>query len=178
MPLPVSDQRRATLRAALGFLQIPPGAPELRLLHRWLDPWAGVGLITVGVERLGYRLSLSHIAEGEWRAQFSKRAGPLSLPRQHHPRAQQVRRGHQQQHLGLVAHAEGIHGLGEPAPEHDPDALALEKPAHHQGLRLIAAAARLDQAVRWQDVRGRPVPGPAHGRTGGGAGREADDLGL
>jgi hypothetical protein len=30
-----------------------------------------VGLITVGVERLGYRLSLSHIAEGEWRAQFS-----------------------------------------------------------------------------------------------------------
>jgi hypothetical protein len=34
-----------------------------------------VGLITVGVERLGYRLSLSHIAEGEWRAQFS--AHPL-----------------------------------------------------------------------------------------------------
>jgi hypothetical protein len=31
----------------------------------------GVGLITVGVERLGYRLSLSHIAEGEWRATFS-----------------------------------------------------------------------------------------------------------
>jgi hypothetical protein len=44
-------------------------------LHRWLDSWMGVGLITVGVERLGYRLSLSHIAEGEWRAQFS--AHPL-----------------------------------------------------------------------------------------------------
>lgn len=28
------------------------------------------GMITVGVERLGYRLSLSHIAEGEWRAYF------------------------------------------------------------------------------------------------------------
>jgi hypothetical protein len=28
----------------------------LRLLHRWLDTWSGVGLITVGVERLGYRL--------------------------------------------------------------------------------------------------------------------------
>jgi hypothetical protein len=28
--------------------------------------------ITVGVERLGYRLLLNHIAEGEWRAQFSK----------------------------------------------------------------------------------------------------------
>jgi hypothetical protein len=24
-------------RAALGFLQLPPRAPELRLLHRWLD---------------------------------------------------------------------------------------------------------------------------------------------
>jgi hypothetical protein len=31
----------------------------------------GVGLITAGIERLGYRLSLSHIAEGELRAQFS-----------------------------------------------------------------------------------------------------------
>jgi hypothetical protein len=65
------DSRRAALTAALGFLQVPPRAPELRLLHRWLDTWTGVGLITVGVERLGFRLSLSHIAEGEWRAQFS-----------------------------------------------------------------------------------------------------------
>ena len=63
--------RLSTLRAALGFLEIPPRAPEFRLLHRWLDTWTGVGLITVGVERLGYRLSLSHIAEGEWRATFS-----------------------------------------------------------------------------------------------------------
>jgi hypothetical protein len=48
----------------------PTRAPELWLLHRWLDSWVGVGLICVGVERLDYRLSLSHIAEGEWRAQF------------------------------------------------------------------------------------------------------------
>src|SRR5262245_29875206 len=34
---------RANLRAALGFLQLPPRAPELQLLHRWLDTWAGVG---------------------------------------------------------------------------------------------------------------------------------------
>jgi hypothetical protein len=67
----VTDRRLATLRAALGFLELPPRARELRLLHEWLDGWVGVGLITVGVERLGYLLSLSHIAEGEWRAQFS-----------------------------------------------------------------------------------------------------------
>ena len=58
------------LHATLGFLQIPPTEPELRLLHRWLDTWEGVGLITVGVERHGLRLSLSHIADGEWRCMF------------------------------------------------------------------------------------------------------------
>jgi hypothetical protein len=35
----MTDRRLATLRAALGFLQLPPRAPELRLLHRWLDTW-------------------------------------------------------------------------------------------------------------------------------------------
>jgi hypothetical protein len=67
----MTDHRLTTLRAALGFLELPPRAAELRLIHRWLDSWMGVGLITVGLERLGYRLSLTHIAEGEWRAQFS-----------------------------------------------------------------------------------------------------------
>ena len=58
------------LIAALGFLQLKPTGPEMQLLHRWLDTWTGVGLITVGVERQGLRLSLSHITEGEWRATF------------------------------------------------------------------------------------------------------------
>ena len=58
------------LRAALGFLQLPPTEPELRLLHRWLDSWAGLGLVAAGVERRGFRVSLSHIAAGEWRATF------------------------------------------------------------------------------------------------------------
>jgi hypothetical protein len=66
----MTPQRRRNLDAALGFLQLPPRAPELRLLHRWLDTWTGVGVIAVGVERQGLLLSLSHIAEGEWRAQF------------------------------------------------------------------------------------------------------------
>jgi hypothetical protein len=72
------DRHLASLRAALGFLHLAPRAPELRLLHRWLDTWAGVGLITVGVERLGYRLSLSHIADAEWRAAFS--GNPMFAP--------------------------------------------------------------------------------------------------
>jgi hypothetical protein len=78
--LPVPDEHRlANLRAALGFLQLAPRARELRLLHRWLDTWTGVGLIAVGVERQGLLLSLSHIAEGEWRAQFM--GNPLVAPK-------------------------------------------------------------------------------------------------
>jgi hypothetical protein len=67
---PPPDRRLTNLRAALGFLQLAPRAHELRLLHRWLDTWTGVGLITVGVERLGHRLSLAHVADAEWRAAF------------------------------------------------------------------------------------------------------------
>jgi hypothetical protein len=51
----MTDRRLATLRAALGFLQLPPRAPELRLLHRWLDTWTGLGLI----DRHGSRISLA-----------------------------------------------------------------------------------------------------------------------
>jgi hypothetical protein len=57
-PPPRKSDRRSRLPA-------PPTEPELQLLHRWLDNWTGVGLITVGVER---RPSLSHIADEEWRA--------------------------------------------------------------------------------------------------------------
>ena len=63
--------RLANLRAALAFLRLPPTEPELELLHRTFDNWHGLGMVTVGVERLGYRLSVSHVAEGEWRAYFT-----------------------------------------------------------------------------------------------------------
>jgi hypothetical protein len=66
----VSAQRLANLRAALAFLRLSPTEPELRLLHRTFDNWHGLGLVSVGVERQDMRLSLSHIAEGEWRATF------------------------------------------------------------------------------------------------------------
>jgi len=72
------DHRLTALRAALGFVHLPPRAPELALLHRWRDNWMGLGLIVVGVERQGLRLSLSHIANREWRAYFMK--SPMFAP--------------------------------------------------------------------------------------------------
>ena len=51
----------------------PPSAPSSASsrssppLYRAFDSWAGLGLIAIGMARQGFRLSLSHIAEGEWR---------------------------------------------------------------------------------------------------------------
>jgi len=36
------DPRAHLLRAAVGFVLVPPTEPELRLLHCWLDWWPGV----------------------------------------------------------------------------------------------------------------------------------------
>jgi hypothetical protein len=66
----VTDRRLATLRATLGFLQLPPRAPELQLLHRWLDTWTGIGLIAVGLHRQGWDLQLTQYGDGNWRATF------------------------------------------------------------------------------------------------------------
>ena len=76
----MNEQRLASLTAALGFLSIPPRAPELQLLHRWPDTWNGIGLIAVGMHRHRLRLSLSHIADGEWRCYF-RGDGALLAPR-------------------------------------------------------------------------------------------------
>jgi hypothetical protein len=63
-------QRGANLRAALVALRIKQDEPELRLVHRLLDNWSGIGLLAVGMHRQGLRLSLSHVADGEWRCVF------------------------------------------------------------------------------------------------------------
>lgn len=66
------DRRRALLLAALGFALVgersaPPGLAALR---RWLDTWAGLGAITLGMARQGYDLQLTRYDERGWRATF------------------------------------------------------------------------------------------------------------
>jgi hypothetical protein len=67
----VDTARLSRLHAALAFAQLEPREPELQLLHRWLDTWSGLCDVVVGMARHGYRLSLSHISPGEWRAVFA-----------------------------------------------------------------------------------------------------------
>jgi hypothetical protein len=59
-----AGRRSTALTAALAFLQLPPRAPELRFLHRWLDSWTGVGLIAVGLHRQGWDLQLTQYGDG------------------------------------------------------------------------------------------------------------------
>ena len=48
------ERRRRLMTATVGFALAPPRELELRLLHRWLDTWAGIGLIVHGMARQGY----------------------------------------------------------------------------------------------------------------------------
>jgi hypothetical protein len=45
-------------------------APELTLVHRWLDSWAGIGLIVVGMTHQGFQVSLGEHGEARWIAVF------------------------------------------------------------------------------------------------------------
>jgi hypothetical protein len=66
----MSDQRRALLTAALGFVLLEARAPELGLVHAWLDTWTGVGLLVAGMARQGYDVELTRYDERGWRATF------------------------------------------------------------------------------------------------------------
>ena len=61
----VTDHRLANLHATVGFLQLPPRAPALQLLHRWLDSRYGLGLMVEGMTRQG-----SDLQARDWRADF------------------------------------------------------------------------------------------------------------
>ena len=65
------ERRRSLLVAALAALRVKTSEPELAAVHRWLDNWTGLGLIATGMERQGYRLHLTNVAPGTWRATFS-----------------------------------------------------------------------------------------------------------
>jgi hypothetical protein len=58
------------LRAALAAVLVPDRAPELTLVHRWLDSWSGLGLIVAGMTRQGWDLQLTAYGDGHWRATF------------------------------------------------------------------------------------------------------------
>src|SRR2546428_630148 len=77
-PPNMSDPRITVLRAALGFLALEPRESELRLLHRWLDSWRGIGDVVVGMKRLGYEVSLGDHGAGQWIAGFYQGHGGLS----------------------------------------------------------------------------------------------------
>jgi hypothetical protein len=64
------DSRGRLLRAALGFVGLEPQAPELRLLHRWLDTWSGIGHVVAGMARQEYDVELRRFDGHGWRAMF------------------------------------------------------------------------------------------------------------
>jgi len=47
---------------------VPPDEPELRLLHRWLDCWRGIGDVVRGMARQGWDLQLTEYDAERWRA--------------------------------------------------------------------------------------------------------------
>jgi hypothetical protein len=44
----------------------------LHALRTWLDSWAGIGHVTVGMHRQGYDLQLTQYDERGWRASWEK----------------------------------------------------------------------------------------------------------
>ena len=59
------DQRGQFLRAAVGFaiLPLPSYDRALHSLRTWLDSWAGIGHIAVGMHRQGFDLQLTQYDE-------------------------------------------------------------------------------------------------------------------
>jgi len=81
-----------TLSAAVGFALVPPTEPELRLLHRWLDSWRGIGARTA---RKRSTVFLFHLRRSR-QYRFGSPCSGLRATR------------------GLPPHASGIHVSPEP----------------------------------------------------------------
>jgi len=63
------------LRAALAAELVRHRARELDLVHRWLDTWAGIGLVVVGMAHQGFQVSLGEHGAGRWIAVFFHGSG-------------------------------------------------------------------------------------------------------
>jgi hypothetical protein len=66
----VLDQRGQLIWAGLGFAGLPRPSYDRALwaLRTWLDSWAGIGRIAVGMARQGFDLQLTRYDERGWRA--------------------------------------------------------------------------------------------------------------
>jgi len=58
--------------AALGFAgcSMPSYDRALHALRRWMDSWAGIGHVAVGMHRQGHDLQFTQYDERGWRATF------------------------------------------------------------------------------------------------------------
>ena len=76
MSTPDVTRRRALLTAALGFALLDtrgkPTPAEVQMVRRWLDNWTGLGHVVTGMQRQGYRLSLTDVDGEIWRATFGR----------------------------------------------------------------------------------------------------------
>jgi len=68
------DPRGQLLVAALGFAgcSMPSYDRALWALRTWLDCWAGIGHVAVGMHREGFDLQLTQYDDRGWRATFYK----------------------------------------------------------------------------------------------------------
>lgn len=67
-------RRRRLLVATLAATRLAAAAgagPVLTNCRRWLDRWAGVGLVAAGMARQGFDLELTRFGDEGWRATFS-----------------------------------------------------------------------------------------------------------
>ena len=68
----MTEQRGRLLMAALGFAtcSMPSYDRVLHALRLYLDSWAGIGRLAVGMARQGYDLQLTQYDDRGWRATF------------------------------------------------------------------------------------------------------------
>jgi hypothetical protein len=68
----MTDQRGPLLIAALGFAGYAVSSYDraLHALRSWLDSWAGIGHVAVGMHRQGFDLQLTQYDDRGWRATF------------------------------------------------------------------------------------------------------------